>query len=426
MVKRYGHMILFIIASMAIILILIIPTIFFNTQEARDIRKLFNQQKIAPQRLFISCWRNIQTLYVDPTMNNQDWRKWKYRYLKYIKTDEDVVLAVNTMLASLNDIHSEFFDKKKYSLQEKYIRDNSDSNSLFSFSKSSGVTVKLDVIAGIVQNVVVETDPILYENPKKDDIILSINNYPLKGMEMNSAVKLIRGKSNFSKVEVIRNNKIMTVTVLSGAMDINKVSYKFLEKENIVYISIFSLMGQNAPRDFRQIIENYPDAKGYIIDLRGDIGGLVLNAIYIADEIVERGELITLEYRNGNKFQLNAEKPSNHPIEKPIVVLINKKTASSSEILAGTLKNSGKAILVGEETFGKNAIQQIIPMPNETGINLTTAKYEFSNKSILKNGILQPDYEVKLSMKDILKGKDNQLEKAIEIIKETTKIKSSI
>lgn len=413
MVKKIFQMFLFIMASMAIIIIVISPTIIFNGPKAREIRSAFTAQKIAPQRLFIASWRNIKSFYVDPSMNNQDWIKWKYRYLKHIKTDEDVAVAINTMLASLNDPHSEFFDKKKYTLQEQYIRENSDSSGS---KRPSGATVRLKSIAGIVQSAIVINNSPFYTNPQKGDILLSINNYEINGMEMNSAVKLIRGTSPLYKIKVLRKNKIETLSVIQGSMGIAKLDAQLID-DNIIYISIFSLMGQNAPKEFRAIMQKYKNsAKGYIIDLRGDVGGLFLNAVYIADELIEKGEIVTIQYRDGSNYTINAEIPSDK-YTKPIIILVNNKTASSSEILAGALRSNNKALLVGEPTFGKNEVQQIIPMPNNTCINLTTAKYKFNDNYNFTDGVLKPDYIVNISGKDILNGNDTQLKKACELIK---------
>lgn len=423
MTRRLLQMFLFIVASMTIIIILVSPISIFSGKDAKAVRKTVALQTIAPQRLFISAWRNIKTLYADPTMNNQDWRKWKYRYLKHIKTNEDVAVAINTMLASLNDEYSQFYDKKKYILQEKYIKDNSDKN----YSKlvlkilniKSSAKISLTTTAGMVQSAVVTENSKDFSEPKENDKIISINNYQLKGMEMNSAISLIRGKSNISKVTVLRNNVLKTLSLVQGSMMVEKISSKLLD-DNIAYISIYSLMGENALRDFVRAIKKYPDAKGYIIDLRGDVGGLFLNAVYIADEIIEDGQIVTIEYRDGRQYTMNAELPADE-YTKPIVVLVNNKTASSSEILAGALQSNKKALLVGEETYGKNAIQQIIPLPNNTCINLTTAYYKFKNGKDFKQGKLIPDYVVKMSKKDILTGNDKQLKKAIAVINSLTK-----
>ena len=241
----------------------------------------------------------------------------------------------------------------------------------------------------------------------------------MKGLELNSAVRLIRGRSNLSKVEVFRGNKIINLSLVSGNLGIYKLDAITLP-DNIVYISIFSLMGEKAPKDFKKILDSHKDATGFVIDLRGNVGGLFLNAIYIADEIVEKGNLVTITYRDGRKTVIDAQIPSD-VTEKPIVILINGQTASSSEILAGALRSNHKAVLVGEPTFGKNSIQQIIPMQNNTAINLTTSEYNFGGDYDFVNGSLIPDYPVPISGYDILRGNDVQLKKACEIIKSNKK-----
>lgn len=411
MIKRLLHMFLFITASMAIIILIVSPSFLFNGEYTRDFRHLCVLQNISPQRLYLVCWRNIKTSYVDPTMNNQDWNRWKYRYLKHIKTDEDVYVAVNTMLASLNDEYSEFYNSKKYGLQEQYIRENTDTES---HTKAKGARVQLEVIAGMVYSAKIVSSSKYFENPKEGDILVSINNYPICGLEMNSAIKLIHGVTNVSKAEIIRNNKLMTFPLTRGSMDVNKLSSKYIDG-NINYISVYSLMGNKVPVTFGYYLNNDNNVKGYIIDLRGDVGGLFLNAIYIADKFIEKGNLITIEYRTGETIAVNAQPGENKP-KKPVVILVNNKTASSSEILAGTMRKNNRAILVGEPTYGKNRIQQIIPLPNKTCINLTTAKYKFGDDFDKENGIIIPDYNVKITYKDIIKGNDTQLNKAISII----------
>lgn len=419
MKKNILQMFLFIVYSMLIIIIVISPMVIFNGEKSRDLRNIFAMQKIAPQRLFIASWRNIKSLYIDPSMNNQDWIKWKYKYLKYIKTDEDVIVAVNTMLASLNDSYSSFYGKKKYVMQEKYIQDNRDVKILGKKLPSPAV-IKLSTIAGMVTSAEVIKDSDVYPNPKKGDIILRINGYDMYGLEMNSAAKLIMGKSPIIKLEVLRNNKKEHFTVVQGSLGVNKVD-GYPIKNNIIYIHVLSLIGQNAPKDFNKIFKQYNNtASGYIIDLRGDVGGLFLNSVYIADEIIRQGELVTIEYRTGNNITMYAKPSELDKESKPIVILINSKTASSSEILAGALRSNNKAVLVGKPTFGKNFVQQIIPMPNSTCINLTTAKYKFSN-GFGNDGVLLPDFEVDVSGWDFIQGKDPQLEKACEIIENVNK-----
>ena len=185
---------------MAIIIILISPMILFNGKNVLSTRKLVARQTISSQRLFISAWRQIQTLYFDASLNHQDWYKWKYKYLSKIKTDEDVNVAINTMLASLDDPHSRFFDTKHFELQESYIRSNEDKE-LTLIEKLQKtypqVDIKLYTIAGIVQKTEVVKESTFFPKLKMGDEIISINNYILNGMEINSAIDMIRGTGTY-------------------------------------------------------------------------------------------------------------------------------------------------------------------------------------------------------------------------------------
>lgn len=427
MLKRILNIFLLTSAMLSVIIVLISPNLLFTSGKLRTVRLSFSQQKVAPKRLFINSWRTIKILYVDETMNHQDWNKWKKRYLKQIKTNDDVVVAVNTMLASLNDKNSEFFNRTDFQLQSNYIKDNSDSINFDFIKKENKEATKilLTTIAGAISKAVVIKNSKTYKDPKENDEIIRIDGYPLYGMEMNKAIKLIQGKNAVQKVDLLRNGKLITRTVLRGSMEIDKMSSRILPDSNIMVINMFSLMGENAISDFQNIINSSHNCKGIIIDLRGNIGGLFPNAIGLADIFIDNGNITTIKYRNNFKIEVNAQIPSNLP-KKPIVILVDKRTASASEIFAGALKYNNKAIIIGTNTYGKNSVQQIVPLHNEMGMNITIARYLLNgNKDINVKGI-EPDYTVHLTANDIVKNNDKQMKKAIEIInKEAIKINSN-
>lgn len=427
--RRLLQMFLFITASLAVILILISPMVLFNGDNVNSVRKLAAKQTISPQRLFISAWRNIKTMYYDSSLNNQDWNKWKYKYLSKIKTTDDVTVAVNTMLASLDDPYSQFFNAKNYELQEMYIRENVDSKSILDKiqKRYRGATVELETIAGIVSKATVSTNSPFFPNPKEGDEIISINSYKLQGMEMNSAINLIRGtKTYLSKVKILRNNKVITYNLPRGCLQINKLASKMID-DNIVHIFIYTFMGKNLPGQFDNEILKYPDAKGYIIDLRGDAGGQALNGLFIAEKLLYTSKcIISIKYRNGSVIPIIPENNTIIDNKIPIVFLVDKNTASASEILAGALQRNKRAVVIGEPTYGKNAMQQMIPLPNKTCLNLTTSYYSFGDNFEKNSSKITPNYIVKITPKEIFSGKDKQLEKAISIIKEMNKSKAHI
>lgn len=450
MFKKLLNMFLFIVSCVAIIVIVLSPFSIFHSEKLNNFRIKLAKQNIANTRLFITAWRTSKTVYYDKCMNHQDWNKWKYRYISKIKTTDDAVVAINTMLASLNEPYTKFFDAKKYELQDRYIRDNRDESNkkihryiieyiaqILKINKESNkkliinkllkmqtsATIHFETIAGIVTKATVIKQSEYMKNPKLGDEIISINNYKLAGTEINSAINLIRGTDSFlSKIELLRNGKIINISLPRGTLAPEKISCDILDKD-ILYIKIYTLVGNRTPLNLQNMINQYSkDTKGIIIDLRGDIGGQAVNAIYIADNILNQGqEIISIKYRNGSVINLKAETISQIERDKPIVILVDNRTASASEILAGALKKNKRAILVGEETFGKNAIQQIISMQNSTGMNITTAHYSFDNNFEKGNNAIIPDYEVKLNPFDVIKGKDTQLEKAKEIIKKEIK-----
>ena len=158
------------------------------------------------------------------------------------------------------------------------------------------------------------------------------------------------------------------------------------------------------------------NAKGYIIDLRGNTGGLLSNAIFVANQFMEQGDIVLIVNRNGMRNNI-AAKYNPEAIKEPVVVLINPMSASASEILSGALKDNKRAVLVGETTFGKGLVQRIYSMPNSMGMNLTISRYLTpSGTDIHKKGI-KPDYEVKMTFKNYKESNDIQLKKALDVIK---------
>ena len=152
-----------------------------------------------------------------------------------------------------------------------------------------------------------------------------------------------------------------------------------------------------------------------IVDLRGNTGGLLTNAIFIANLFIEKGRLVSIVGRNGYRYDVMA-RDTDLEIKKPVIILVNGASASASEILSGALKDYHKAKIIGTKTYGKGMVQKIIPLPNETGLNLTIAKYLTpKGKDINKKGI-SPDIEVEFTQKDISERKDVQLETAKHVL----------
>ena len=188
--------------------------------------------------------------------------------------------------------------------------------------------------------------------------------------------------------------------------------------DNYAYINIKTFIAETLPEEFNDAVEyaKQNKAKGYIIDLRNNTGGLLSNAIYIANMFMEQGDIVLIVNRNGFKNAISA-KHNPEAIKEPLVILINPFSASASEILCGALKDNKRAVLVGETTFGKGLVQKVYSMPNSMGMNLTVSKYLTPNGSDINKVGIEPDYKVKQTINDYKNNNDKQLKKALEVIK---------
>ena len=172
-----------------------------------------------------------------------------------------------------------------------------------------------------------------------------------------------------------------------------------------------SFISTSTPHEFLDALENTDKTEGLIIDIRGNTGGLLPNAVFVTNLFIPRGKIVSIVGRNGFHKDIMAQ-DNNVNIEKPVIILVDGTSASASEIFSGAMKDYRRAKLVGTKTYGKGMVQKIIPMPNETGLNLTIAKYLTpKGKDINKLGI-NPDVNLPLSAENILDKKDIQMEAA--------------
>lgn len=371
-----------------------------NTQE------LVDKRQITSQKLFENAWRVIKNSFYDSSMNHQDWKKWKNRYKDKIKTDEDASVAINTMLASLDDPYSRFLNKKEYAEQNSSID-----------SKITGIGVNIASLGGKIYVVsVIEGTPAYLAGIKTKDIIIKVDNKETSGLDISEVAALVRGKENTAvHLTILRGKKKIYKSIVRKEIKIKTV--KSSVDKNIGYIQILSFIGSTTPEEFVQALEGTEDTEGLIIDLRGNTGGLLPNAIFIANLFIDKGNIVSVVGRNGYRQRFYAQH-TDFVIKKPVLVLIDGGSASASEILSGALKDYHKAKLIGTKTFGKGMVQKIIPMQNMTGINLTIAKYLTpAGHDINKKGI-EPDIKVDLNQKDILANDDVQLNAAKAMMKE--------
>lgn len=369
-----------------------------------DTNDLINNEHVSSQKLFDKSWKIIKGNFYDSELNGQNWNRWEKHYRGKIKTDDDANVAINTMLESLDDPYSRYLDKKNYAEQNTSIN-----------SKITGIGVNISSMNGKTLVVgVIEDSPAFFANIKSGDIILKVNGKDIAGMKTSEVADLVRGPENTSvEITVLRKKKIIKAKIKRKEIKIKTV--KSAVFKNIGYIQVLSFIGTTTPDEFIDALEKTDRTAGLIIDLRGNTGGLLPNAIFIANMFINQGKLVSIVGRNGYKRHIYAQS-TDYVVDKPVLILVDEGSASASEILSGALKDYHRAKLIGTRTFGKGMVQKIIPMPNETGLNLTIAKYLTpSGHDINKKGIA-PDIEVKLSEKDLLLKRDTQLAKAKAIL----------
>ncbi len=369
-----------------------------------------NSEAYTPVELYDQVWRLINTKFVDQTNNNQDWYKWRHKYDDKIQTNEDAYVAINTMVASLNDPYTKFLDPKEFA---------EETNSIKGSLKGIGIQIgvkdgKLMVIAPI------EDTPAERAGLLADDEILEINGKSTKGITVDKAADQIRGKEGTQVTLLIKrkDTEPKSYTITRAEIEIKSVSQKLPENikmpEDVGYIRLSSFISRNAAKEFGDILYSSNDKKGFIIDLRSNPGGLLSNAIFISDMFLDGGIIVSTVDRDGYKETQRAMKGV--VTDKPIVVLINKGSASASEIFSGAIKDNHRGVIIGEQSFGKGLVQEINKLPYAAGINITIQKYLTpSGTDINKKGIT-PDLVVELTEEHVKNKDDVQLKKAISVM----------
>ena len=368
-----------------------------------------NVHASTPIELYDNVWRLINNKYVDQTNNEQDWSKWRHKYDNVIKTDKDAYVAIETMVASLNDPYTKFLDPKEFQEETSSIK-----GSLKGIGIQIGVKDgKLMVIAPI------EDTPAEKAGLLADDEILSIDGKSTKGITVDKAAEQIRGEEGTQVTLVIKrkDQEPKSYTITRAEIEIKSVSQKVPNNvqmpKDIGYIRLSSFISRNASKEFSSILTNSTDKKAFIVDLRSNPGGLLSNAIYISDMFLNGGSIVSTVDRDGYKETQKASKGV--LTTKPVVILVDKGSASASEIFSGAMKDNKRAVIVGTQSFGKGLVQEINKLPNNAGINITIQKYLTPNGTDIHKKGITPDILVELSEDDIKNKNDVQLKKAIQV-----------
>ncbi len=286
-----------------------------------------------------------------------------------------------------------------------------------------GLGIEVTMESGVVKVISpIDDTPASRAGIKAGDYIVKINDTQVQGKSLSEAVELMRGPVGSAIELTIRRRgekKALTFNVTREIIQIKSVKAELLEK-NIGYIRLTSF-NENSAGQIKKAINKFEKNKNlnsYILDLRNNPGGLLSQAIKISDFFLDNGEIVSTKSRQQSENRKWFAKKGDLTRGKTILVLINYGSASASEIVAGALKDHKRAILIGENSYGKGSVQSIIPLKNKGAIRLTVAKYYLpSGKSISEVGV-SPDIEIDEESDDfkIKTETDNQLNYAIKLL----------
>ncbi|MDX1920861.1 MAG: S41 family peptidase [Candidatus Caenarcaniphilales bacterium] len=360
------------------------------------------QREIKPDELYELVRLIVDQNFLDANYNNQDLAIWSLdrRYKGKIKTYEDSKKAIQTMLASLGDRYTRFLDKDEY---------KDELQAIDAKLPGIGIQIGLDKSQKIVVIAPIQGTPAFKSGLMPKDEILEVDGTSTKGLSIEEVANKIRGTPGTNvKLVVLRGDAKKEFSITRAEIKIEAIPEGQSKKlnENICYIHLSTFISHNASTEFADKLKQLGDCPGLIMDLRNNPGGLLDNAINIANIFLEDGlDIVSTVDRDSYVATKSTSKNRLFEYKGKLVVLTNEGSASASEILSGALKDNGRAILVGEKTFGKGLVQLVRDLPDGSGINITTAKYLTPNGTDINKIGIQPNYKVKLSKEDLIDKK---------------------
>ncbi len=345
-----------------------------------------------PKELVDEVWQIINRTYVDGTFNQVDWHTVRNDYLeRSYANKEEAYKAIREMLEKLGDPYTRFMDPEEF--QSMQIDTSGELTGVGIQITKDEKTSELVVVAPI------EDTPAFKAGILSKDTIIKIDGQSTKGMEVEDAVKLIRGQPGTKVTLTIRRgDDEVDYPVVRARIELHPVRSHIEDTSDgkIGYIRLtqFSAQAGEEMRDAITDLENQK-VEGYILDLRSNPGGLLYSSVEIARMWIDAGSIVSTVDRRGAVEQQSA---NNRALTtKPLVVLIDGGSASASEILSGALQDNKRAILVGTKSFGKGLVQSVRSLGDGSGLAVTIAKYLTPNgRDINKHGI-DPDITVELS-----------------------------
>ena len=375
----------FNVLTFLVLFLLSYSTIFIQRVKA-------NFQITEPKLVYNTAWQVLnEKFYFKSNVNLQGWQN---KFENKINDLDDAHSCINKLVGVLNDPYTRFLTKDEFKDEQDIIN-----------STLIGIGIKLASKKPVILDVLPDS-PAYKEDVRPNDYLLAINNQSTKSLSTGKIVDLLRGQKDTSlTITLRRGNDILDKTLIREELILKAVSTKLLEND-IALIKIDSFIPENTSSLFRDELLKLMSTNGIILDLRNNSGGLLKNAIEIADMFLSEGKIVSTV---DNSIKINEYANSSKLFNSNIVILVNENTASASEILTSALKENNIATVIGKRTYGKGLVQEVIKLPDDSALHVTIAAYLTpSGKNINNVGII-PD--------EIVSNEDKQIKKAIEILK---------
>jgi carboxyl-terminal processing protease len=344
------------------------------------------------------------------------WQTWQIVHDSFVDQPVDDTLlmqgAIRGMLAALDDPHTSYMDPQMYALEEQSLA-----------GEYEGIGAYIDTSGDYVEIISPITgSPAEAAGLKAGDLIVGIDGQDMTGVAGDVVHAKVLGPAGTSVTLTIKREGLeepFDVTITRAKIIVPSVESKMLEGENLGYIRI-NIFGDDTTSELRsqlrELLKNNPD--GLVLDLRGNGGGYLNTAIEVVSEFVDKGVVVYEEYGDGSRDSYEVQS-GGLATKIPLVVLVDKGTASASEITAGAIQDYGRGKLVGTTTYGKGSVQTWQALDNNQGaIRVTIARWLTPNGRQINDVGIEPDYVVEFTDADIEAQKDVQLEKAIEVLKD--------
>jgi len=345
-------------------------------------------------------WQIVYRDFLDSNgkFRKSNWIKLRKEFLSKTYSDSNEAYdAIRDMLSKLDDSYTRFLEPKEFNQMR-----------IDTSGELTGVGIQIvkdkesdDLI--IISPI--EDTPAFDAGIKARDKILSIDDISTEGMNIEDAVKLIRGQRGTKvKLEILRGSKSFFKVLSREKIEIKSVSSKVNQTKNGLLIGYIRIkqFNANASRETKVAIKDLETKKvaGYVLDLRSNPGGLLESSIDISRHFINRGVIVSTLSKDGLK---ETKRGNGQALtKKPLVVLVNEGSASASEIVSGAIKDNKRGKLVGKKTFGKGLVQSMRTLVDGSGLTVTVAKYLTPNGTDINKSGIAPDIEVKMNINPIL------------------------